>query len=556
MDNPFLILLVGMVVVIGLIVRFKINAFVALITAAIVVSLLAPGEVADKITRVASAFGETAAEIAIVIAFATIIGKCLMLSGAADRIVRSFLNLLGEKRSAYALASSGFVLSVPVFFDTVFYLLVPLARSLYRNTKKNYLLYVLAISAGGAITHTVVPPTPGPLVMAQQLGVDLGVMIGMGIVIGIPAAIAGLAFSVWLDRRMPIEMRPLDGEEADETPAADNTPGRELPGLFVSLMPILLPLLLIGAATVLETRANAAHDARIEATDIGNTSALYAAIESADEGPLRVLRGRLPGEENATSEGVAAALNDLITERELFDIDVNLSRANIAIVEHENRKALESVLPASTLARHDWDTPARRIANQAKLYGDPNLALLVSALIAALTLVAYRRPSRTELARDIESAIVSGGSIILITSAGGAFGGMLAAAQIGPGISALFPSDSSTAGIGLMTLAFGIAAMLKIAQGSTTVAVITTSGMVAAMTEGMGLGFHPVYMATAIGGGGLVASWMNDSGFWIFARMSGLTETETLKSWTPLLCILGITTFLTSVALAVLLPLV
>ena len=149
---------------------------------------------------------------------------------------------------------------------------------------------------------------------------------------------------------------------------------------------------------------------------------------------------------------------------------------------------------------------------------------------------------------------MSGGLIILITAGGGAFGAMLSAAQIGPAIEQLFPTSSSGAGVGLLLLAFAISALLKFAQGSTTVAVITASGMIAAMTDGMSLSFHPVYLATAIGGGGLVGSWMNDSGFWIFSKMSGLTEAEALKSWTPLLAILGTTTLIMSVILSFVLP--
>ena len=116
-----------------MIVVLRINAFLALIVSAIAVSLLSPGVAAEKITRVALAFGSTAGGIGIVIAMASIIGVCLIESGAADRIVRSLVNRLGIKRVPAALMGSGFLLSMPVFFDTVFYLLVPLARSLYRQ---------------------------------------------------------------------------------------------------------------------------------------------------------------------------------------------------------------------------------------------------------------------------------------------------------------------------------------------------------------------------------------------------------------------------------------
>jgi H+/gluconate symporter-like permease len=153
----------------------------------------------------------------------------------------------------------------------------------------------------------------------------------------------------------------------------------------------------------------------------------------------------------------------------------------------------------------------------------------------------------------VEEALMSGGVIILITAAGGAFGAMLKAAEIGPAISGMF-QDARSGGIGLLLLGFLISALLKFAQGSTTVAVITASSMVAAMIEGTALGFNPVYIATAIGGGGLIGSWMNDSGFWIFAKMSGLTEAEALKSWTPLLCVLGTVTLIMSILLSIVLP--
>jgi GntP family gluconate:H+ symporter len=190
--HPLIILFIGMMTVILIITLLRMNAFIALITAAIVVSLLSPGDLGEKIKRVAESFGSTAGSIGIVIALAVVIGKCMMDSGAADRIVRGFLSLLGEKRSSTALMASGFVLSIPVFFDTVFYLLVPLARSMHRRTKKHYLKYAMAIAAGGVITHSLVPPTPGPLVMVENLGIDIGFMIILGALVALPSAFTRL----------------------------------------------------------------------------------------------------------------------------------------------------------------------------------------------------------------------------------------------------------------------------------------------------------------------------------------------------------------------------
>ncbi|MEM9017701.1 MAG: SLC13 family permease, partial [Verrucomicrobiota bacterium] len=460
----------------------------------------------------------------------------------------AFVGGMGQKRASWALTGSGFVLAIPVFFDTVFYLLVPLARSLYRSTKKHYLKYVLAISAGGAITHTLVPPTPGPLLMAQQLGVDLGIMIGIGALIGIPAAIAGLGFSAWLDRRMSIEMRALPGEE--ELEESESTE-RKLPSLFLSLLPIVLPVLLIGANTALETKANGERAAQVTAGEIGDLAGLKSALGGAEEGVLAMLADQI---DTSSAESAASSLNLALRDREVFATGANLSRANLAIVEHENRLVLEEALPESILTPHVWETSARKAANTSKLYGNANFALLISAIIALFLYVSNCRPSKKEFSDSLESALMSGGLIILITAAGGAFGAMLAAAQIGPAIAAMFDSSGGAVGVGLLFLAFGISALLKVAQGSTTVAVITASGMIAAMIQGVELGFHPVYLATAIGGGGLFGSWMNDSGFWIFSKMSGLTEAEALKSWTPMLAVLGATSFLMSVILSLILP--
>lgn len=462
----FLILFVGIAVVIGMIIGLRLNAFLGLITAAIVVSLMSPGAFGEKISRVAGAFGESAGKIGIVIALAAVIGKCLMDSGAADRIVRTFLKILGEKRSSLALAGSGFVLSIPVFFDTVFYLLVPLARSLFRRTRTHYLKYVLAISAGAAVTHTLVPPTPGPLVMADQLGIDIGTMMLAGTLCGLPAALVGLLFGSWLDRRMPIEMRPLTVTHEPDS-AADEVLEKslnELPGLFLSLLPIVLPVLMITSNTVVSY----------------------------------LLKKELAG---------------------------------------------EAALSFSVIRLSDWT----------KVIGDANFALLISAAIALLVYIRQCRPGKEGLGKSVEEALMSGGVIILITAAGGAFGAMLKVAEIGPAISHLF-SNVNGSGTGLLLLGFSISALLKIAQGSTTVAVITASSMVGAMISGMELSFNSVYIATAIGGGGLIGSWMNDSGFWIFSKMSGLTEAEALKSWTPLLGVLGVMAFVMSVLLSIVLP--
>lgn len=559
---PFVILIIGMTTVIGMIIGLRINAFVALITAALVVSLLAPGETAEKIARVATAFGKTAGGIGIVIAMAAIIGKSLMDSGAADRIVRSFLKVLGEKRSGTALAASGFVLSIPVFFDTVFYLLVPLARSLFRRTGKHYLKYVMAIAAGAAVTHTLVPPTPGPLLMAENLGVDIGVMILIGALVALPATAIGLLYGTWLDRRMPVEMRPLTvthgpDPEADEAVTESE---KELPGLLVSVLPIILPIILIASNTAVGYRADAEHAAHFTTGQIADWQALRSSLASGETISLDALPGESqsllakPGSLNDSEKAILVdGLNTAIGKKNLYPQAGNLSRDSLASVEHSNRLVLEKAIPETTLQRHLWETDKRKAANIGLLFGNPNFALLLSATIAVLVYVRQRKPSREHFSASLEEALMSGGLIILITAAGGAFGAMLQYAELGPAIEKLF-QGSSGAGLILLLLGFGIAALLKVAQGSSTVAMITASAMLAAMIDPSTLSFHPVYLATAVGGGSLIGSWMNDSGFWIFSKMSGLTEIESLKSWTPLLLILGTVTLVVTLILSIVLP--
>jgi GntP family gluconate:H+ symporter len=582
--NPLVILPIGIITVIGMIIVLRLNAFIALIAAAMLVSLLSPGGWADKIDRVAEAFGNTAWKIGIVIAMAAVIGKCLMDSGAADRIVRSFSKVLGEKRAATALMGSGFVLSMPVFFDTVFYLLVPLARSLWRRTRKNYVLYVTAIACGGAITHTLVPPTPGPLVMADTLGVPIGLMIIVGTLIGLPTAVVGLLVCRVMNRLMDIPMRPYGGE-----PEPEPLPDHELPALWISLAPVLLPVLMISVNTVTAMFADQQHTALVGRAVLQRQDELFdwpgvsAALTQAAADTAPPVRRRLmqllpPALRNSLAQAAKAGATDAelqsqventmyelaaqstLSNDEIFTA-LALSGAGKAVFDRgPGKKLLDrglATLSPQEKAMLNWYLLEAAFPDQIRktnlsvasdltaLLGDPNLALSLSAAIAMLVLLRKRRLSLKELAKTTETALMSGGVIILITSGGGAFGAMLRQCGVKESIQSIVQTDAQAAGqmtLALLLLGYAIATVMKIAQGSGTVSMITTSAIMASMgvTSGM-LGCHPVYLACAIGAGSLTGSWMNDSGFWIFARMGALTEVEALKSWTILLAILGVT---------------
>src|SRR5207247_691207 len=333
----------------------------------------------------------------------------------------------------------------------------PLARSGYTRTNRYYLKYLLAIAAGAGATHTLVPPTPGPLAVAGTLGVDLGTMVLVGLAVALPAATAGLLFAGWVDRRMPV---------VPTAPAAAPTATEALPGLVVSLLPIVLPVLLISSNTVVQS----------------------------------------------------------MTAR-----------------------------PGAHLAL--W----LALAPYTAIIGNPNLAMLVATAVA-MWVYARHGVSRAALAALVDTSLMGAGFIILIIAASGAFGVALQATGIGPVIERAFVGNAA-AGVGsglvFLFLGFGVASLIKIAQGSSTVAMITTAAMLAAMlpANGRSLPFHTVYVATAIASGSLVGSWMNDSGFWLFSKMGGGTELETFKSWTPVLAVVGLTSMVTTVVLALLVPL-
>ena len=449
--HPILILLIAMAAVFLLIIRWKVNAFAALILSAILIGLLSPHvAVQDIMGAVTEAFGGLVGRIGIAIAMAAVIGQCLMESGGAEKITRRFVDWLGEKYSSFSMVISGYVLSIPVFHDTVFYLLVPLARSMSMRTGgRNYLLYTLAIGAGGVTTHIFVPPTPGPLAMAETLNIDIGVVIIVGLVVAIPSALACWAYAWWIDRKLDIPIREAPGLTLEELRTVANRPERELPGFFVSLLPIAIPVILITANTV--------------------TNTFFAG--SALAGVTRFL-------------------------------------------------------------------------------GNPNMALILAAAAGLWLLASHKGMSLKELAKPTEEAIKSAGLIILITAGGGAFGRMLVKAEVGT----VLGEYAQNFGLSLMLLGFGIAMLFRIAQGSATTAMITSSEILAPLIIASPPGHHSVYILTAIGAGSIVGGWMNDSGFWVFKTMTGLTEVEALKTKTVSLFALGGAGLLASYIGSVLFP--
>jgi GntP family gluconate:H+ symporter len=201
--------------------------------------------------RIASAFGDTVGSIGLLIAFAAVIGMCLLDSGGADRIVRSALSLVGERGAPLAFAFCGFLLGVPVFFDTVFLLMIPLGKAMRLRTGRNYVLYVLTIVCGATMAHSLVPPTPGPLLVAEKLGVDIGLMIVVGAAVGLVTASYGILHAWLMNKLIDVPVRDTPEMPLKELERFAARPDHELPPLWLSLLPIIVPVWLIAQQTAL-----------------------------------------------------------------------------------------------------------------------------------------------------------------------------------------------------------------------------------------------------------------------------------------------------------------
>lgn len=489
---PFVVLVLSIAFIVVGIWRFRLHPFLALLIAGLLVGILADrptwtviakgGEplqlphLVGAVELLAKGLGDTARDVAISIALAAIIGMALMESGAADKVVRRFLAFFGQKRAGWALLWSTYVLSIPLFFDTMFLLMVPLAKALRLRTGRDYLLYVLCICAGGAITHSMTVPHPGPIAAVETLRINVGFSILGGIIGGLVPAVIGYFTAVFLNRRQEIPLRETTGAALDDLARIVDKDERELPSFLASLVPVLLPIILITLSSGFKVLADAARDGA----------------------PWAVQARQFIG-------GPAA-----------FD---------------EVRQYVDFI-------------------------GHKNIALLIGAFSSLWLLARQRRHGLVTLEKLVAGPLETAGMIILITSAGGAFGLMLRSAGVGDAVKAVALGEGGAApAVSLVLLAYAVTFVIRVAQGSATVAMLTGASIILPLIEGADLPYHPLYLYLAIGWGSMAASWMNDSGFWVVSRLGGLTERETLKSWTVLLTVISLSGFIVTWLLSKILPL-
>jgi Gnt-I system low-affinity gluconate transporter len=427
---------IGILILLLLILRLKLPAFLALLIASIAVGLMA-GMSPDLLMKtVIDGMGSTLGFVATVVGLGALFGGILEISGGAQSVARGMMHRFGEDRAPIAMLLSGFLIAIPVFFDVAFIILIPVLYALQQKTGKSLLYFAIPLLAGLAITHSFIPPTPGPIAVADIIGVDLGWVMICGFVVGIPTAIiAGLLFGKKIGAKIFIEA-PKD---------KDQSTIESIPSMNMILTIIGLPILLILLSTF-------------------NKSGLLA---TANEG---------------FNQGI-------------------------------------------------------------QFIGHPIVALIIANLVAWYSLGRFRGFSSEELLDMSSKSMKPAGIIILLTGAGGVFKQVLINTNAG----SMLAQSLTDIGLPILGFAFLTASIIRLIQGSATVAMITAAGLVSPLISAGSLSdMQLAALVIAIASGASIFSHVNDSGFWLVKEYLGLTEKETFQSWTVMTTLLALVGFVGS----------
>jgi len=475
-------LVLGIATIIVLVLRTRLDAFAALLVAALVTGFVAGQPALEIITAITTGFGNTLASIGIVIGLGVGIGKILEVSGAAKSLAQAFLKLFGKGREPWAMGSVGALVSVPVFCDAGYVIMNPLARSIARVKRGGYVTIALALGAGMTLTHHLVPPTPGPLAVAGILGADLGMVIIVGGIFTVLLLPIVVLYAKWIGPKL----------ESAVTPAVRHA-------VYGTAVPTQ------------QSRGGGATTATLERdTDEGTTDAgtLFAALETDDEPDVGTPpAGTKPHRVNALLAALPLAVPLLL---------ILLNTVGTAIDKSAQGALTGDYTPS------DWVVPLAFI-------GNPVIALMLGMLLAVYVLLPRWTP-RGKVNGWLAEAAASAGLILLITGAGGALGQVLRTSGVGDALAEAIGSTNLPA----FLIPFLIATVVRIAQGSGTVAMITAAAVSAPLVTTLGI--DPVVAVLACTAGSMVFSYFNDSYFWVVTTFTGLEGTSALKGWS------GITT--------------
>lgn len=402
------------------IIKFKLNPFIALLLTSILTGFLVRMPIGDISSTISAGFGSTLGSIGIVIGLGIVFGNVLSESKATQSIANGLLSKTGDKNAAIAVTTAGFLISIPVYMDAAFVIMMPIVKYIADKTKKSLMIFICALGVGTIVGHAMVIPTPGPLSVAANMNADVGAFIFYSILCSLPAILAG----GWLygKRFNKAEAFKIDALESEAAIAATES-DEDIPSFGLSMFTLLFPICIILLSNV-----------------------------------------------------------------------------------------VKAVLPADSI-----------IVSIASFLGDKNIALLIGSVVAFALLHSYFEKSFSDV---VIEAADSAGLILLITGAGGAFGSVINASGIGD----FLVSTMSDLSIPAVVLGFVLSALLRVSQGSTTVALVTTSSILGSAIAATGA--SPVLVGLAICAGGVGLSLPNDSGFWVLSRFGGISVKDTLNSWT------------------------
>ena len=424
-------LAIAIAIILVCIIVLKLNASIGMVLACLYMGGMGGLGLMDTVSTISSGFGNMMTGIGLPIGFGVILGQLLNDSGAAGVIADKIVSAFPEKRAMWAISLAGFVLSIPVFFDVTFVILIPIGITIAAKISKKMCYVTGCLTIGATTAHCVVPPTPNPLAAADIFGFDLGVMMGVGLVVGlITVLLSDFVFIKIHDRGIWNEEKDVNHSsnvvtELLESAKRDAAADRPRPSFAMSLLPIVIPIVCILAGTV--------------------GTALF------EESPVIC-----------------------------------------------------------------------------RFLGEKVIAMLLG------------------------EALKSAGVVLLITGAGGSFSSVIAATGIGDSIVSLLSTGASSV-VPAMFLCYLIGMIFRVAQGSGTVAGMTSMTIMA--TVAPAIGCHPVWLALACLSGGNSIGHVNDSGFWVATNMSGLTITGGLKTYSLGSFISSVFIFLLALIGALVIPL-
>ena len=440
-----------------LVLKAKVQPFVALLVVSTAVALVAGVPPAELVDTIEDGMGSTLGHVAIIIALGAMVGRVIELSGGANSLAHTLIERFGERRTPLALAVAGFVLGIPVFFEVGLIILMPLVYGVARSSRKPLLVYALPMGTAMLTVHAFLPPHPGAVAAAGQIGSDLGWILLLGL--PITAVVVGVGYLV--SKRLTRKEHPMSPDVRAEVygpqePASHGTGG--------------------GGSAV----ATATAPAEVRTEQAPSFGMIVALIVT----PILLILAGTVGE--------------------------------LALPEGSVLRATLTVL------------------------GAPMVALLISLALSAWLLGIRRGWSHAHVAEVMGSALPPVAMVILVAGAGGVFGKVLVATGIGDAVADLLQST----GLPLLVLAFAMTLLLRAAQGSATVALVTTAGLIMPLLQGIELSAPRLALVSlAMGAGALGLSHVNDAGYWMFAKLVGLEVGSALRTWTVLTTVMAVTGF-------------